>query len=322
MIQRFTGRTPTSRRQRRRLRNKLAGDRLARYLRRHVEFLDGTGAGVREWNFLQLRDALAKSLRAAGYEVKAKHVEACHRDFRGYRCKKDHRHVWAVPGYTCHIRLCPFEMKSRSVRAQKKFGDAFGKLKHGKYLVLSQRNCAVHALAEGIDSLFEAFKRLYEDFLVPSGAEGAFAALELTFNATDMTWHPHLNVVLDCPMYIPNERLRAAWVAATQGEGLGAWIGAVDSGTVRELLKYITKLVDFIDIPEAVGAFLEATKRRRFIRSWGSLYGLEPEADEKQTSRFCCPDCGCPEFEEIGLVERERVFWDSSGQTRFIFDSG
>lgn len=295
---------------------------LEKFLRRPVEFLDGTGEGVREWNLGQIRDALAASLREAGYETKARHVEACHRDFRGYRCAADPHHVFAVPDYTCHFRLCPFEMRARAMRARKRMREPIEALQNAKYVVLSKRNCALYDLEEGIASLWKAFQRLSKDFLRPFGVRGAFAVLELTFNAADKTWHPHLNVVLDCPKFVPFAALNTAWIEATEGEGTGSWIGAVDAGTVDELLKYITKLVDFVDIPEAVGAFVEATRRTRFVRAWGSLYRIKSEGDDgEKRARFSCPDCGCKVVHEVGILPRASVFWDAAGQIRFVFDS-
>lgn len=297
-------------------------ERLGGFLGSKVEFVDGRGVGVKEWNFLQLRNVLAESLRRYGLEVTAKKVEACHRDFHGYGCEANPSHVWGVPDYTCHLRLCPFEMKARSNRARKAVEPEIRKLKRGKFLVVSRRNCALDELGEGIGELFSCFTRLYRRFLVSKyGARGAFAALEVTYNPADRTWHPHLNVVLDCSKFVPHRDLLEAWMEITGGEGRGAWVGGIDKGTCSELLKYITKLVDFIDCPEAVGAFLQASKRRRFIRSYGTLYGLDYVDSGEDTSRFRCPDCGCPKVKDLGVIQRELVFWDANGQTRFVSSS-
>jgi hypothetical protein len=52
-------------------------------------------------------------------------------------------------------------------------------------------------------------------------------------------------------------------------------------GAAREVLKYITKVADFSDIPEAVEGFSNAVRGARLIQTFGSWYGaLE------------CADCG------------------------------
>lgn len=320
MAQTFTGRTPTSRKAWRALRLKLRGQRLSRHLHRRVEWLDGRGGGAEAWNFSQLREALAVSLEKSGYPVKAGLVRSCHQDFIGYRCKDNPKHVWARASYTCHQRLCPFEMKARSVRARKRFGPRIRQLYRSKYLVLSERNCGLDDLATGIASLWASWDRLTREFLRPFGVRGGVAALELTFNVVDRSWHPHLNIVLDCRDYLPFERLNPAWVEATEGRGRSSWITAVNAGTVFELLKYITKLVDFVDVPEAVAAFVRSIRRQRFIRSWGSLYGFEGEESDLAPG-LSCPDCGSRSFDDLGVMPRNRVYWDAEGQTRFVFDS-
>ena len=50
----------------------------------------------------------------------ADQVEQCHRSFRGCQCGNGH--MWAKPAFSCKCRLCPFEMRARSMAAQHKFG--------------------------------------------------------------------------------------------------------------------------------------------------------------------------------------------------------
>jgi len=193
-------------------------------------------------------------------------------------------------------------------------------LPEGKYVVLAIRNAPLGGLAEAIQHLFESLNRLRK-MPVFRGVRGALVALEITYNREMMEadyqherlpWHPHLNVVLDAP-FIPFDQLRDAWIQATQGRGRTAFIRAVDRGTANELLKYVTKLLDFIDVPVAVEEFLDATHRRRFIRTYGSLYGLNIEAE----SAGQCPDC---DSRTLRLVARtlysNQVYIDSEGILR------
>jgi len=280
------------------------------------EWLDTPQGGSRWHNFRLLQKVLADSLDKADYPVKGKNVAACHRDFEGFHC--DQGHKWAVPVYTCHIRLCPFEMRARSMRAQKRFGQIVGQMGKARYLVLSERNVPMGELADGIRQLWADFTRLRKS-PIWKGVKGCVVALEVTFNRFTQSWHPHLNILYDGP-YLPQQSIVSSWVAATEGRGQSAWIQKVDDGTIRELLKYITKLVDFIDVPEAVGEFIEATRRVRFVKTYGSMYGVKIE-DEAAGSRFCCPDCGSQRVTSIGDVSRQRIYWDVGGQVRFVFDS-
>jgi hypothetical protein len=185
-------------------------------------------------------------------------------------------------------------MRARAMRALHRFQHIIGSLQEGKYLVLAERNVSEHNLTAGIKHLFESWNR-FRKMPIFRQVRGAIIALEITYNRTVMEpdfigerlpWHPHLNVVFDGP-FIPFEQLLAAWIEASEGCGRTAYVRAVDRGTANELLKYVTKLLDFIDVPIAIEEFLDATHRRRFIRTYGSMYGLNIE-DEPHAS---CPDC-------------------------------
>lgn len=202
--------------------------------------------------------------------------------------------------------------------AQHKFGDVIAKLREPKYLVLSMRNCPLNELRHGINELFLAFERLRHS-KTWAGVRGALAVLELTFNEEERTWHPHLNVIFDGP-YISKPQLDEAWIRSTQGDGCITWIERADRHTVHELLKYITKLADFVHIPDAVAWFLRATRGKRFIRTYGSLYRLKLEEVDSQgqnEGQGGCPDCGSRDVRVFSTsLQRHDVHFDDSGVLR------
>jgi hypothetical protein len=179
-----------------------------------------------------------------------------------------------------------------------------------RYIVLSERNSA--DLREGIVSLYRAWKRLRASDLWKGATKGSIAVLEVTYNREQATWHPHLNVLFEGD-YIPFEALRQEWLEATQGEGQTAFIRKADAGTVRELLKYVTKLSDFVEQPIAVDDFLSATARRRFIRTYGTFYRIPIDEDEGTEH---CPDCGDDTVADIGIVHASQIVIDFKGILR------
>lgn len=242
----------------------------------------------------------------------SRRVYGCHRAFRGYRCEA-RGHVWAEPINSCHVRLCPFDMRERAARALHRFRSVIDGLTTGKYAVFAERNCALGTLADGIKSLFEAWNRLRRHS-VWAYVKGSLVVMELTFNREERTWHPHLNVIFDGP-FLAFEQLRDAWIEATQGNGRTAYIKRADRGTARELIKYITKLADFVDIPEAVRDFTLSTKRRRFIRTYGTLYNIGLEKEEEGTR--ACPDCGDTDLAVWALcLHGDEVACDGRGVLR------
>ena len=209
---------------------------------------------------------------------------------------------------------------ARAMRALHRFRPMIDGLPQGKYLVLAERNTPSGGLAEGIQHLFDSFDRLRK-MPIFRGVRGAIVALEITYNREMMEpdfcgerlpWHPHLNIVADAP-FIPFEELRDAWILATEGRGRTAFVRSVDRGTANELLKYVTKLLDFIDVPLAVEEFLASTHRRRFIRTYGSMYGLKIE-DEPDG---CCPDCDSRTLRVVAhTLYPHQIFFDSVGVLR------
>jgi len=256
---------------------------------------------------------LRRQLESGRFADLALRVRGCHRTFRGYRCRNN-GHVWAEPVHSCHVRLCPFEMRERATRAQSRFGNVIAGLRSGKYAVFAERNCPVGDLANGLKSLFDAWARLRKH-PIWAYVKGSLVVLEVTYNRQTRAWHPHLNVVFDGP-FLPFEKLNQAWIEATRGNGRTSFIRRADRGTAWELIKYLTKLSDFVDVPEAVEDFVLSTKRRRFIRTYGSLYnsGLENEEDGRER---CCPDCGAADIQVwVPSLYEHQVALDARGVIR------
>ena len=79
---------------------------------------------------------------------------------------------------------------------------------------------------------------------------------------------------------------------------------------LKEVLKYITKSSDFIDLPECVIAFYEGTRGARLIQTWGSCYGIDLAVEFDTThpedhSKLECA-CGVNHWERFGVLCRSR----------------
>jgi hypothetical protein len=205
------------------------------------------------------------------------------------------------------------------MRAVHRFTPVLGAMQDPRYIVLSMRNCALNELKDAIDELFESFERLRHQALWRDLVDGAVVSVEITFNRKTRTWHPHLNVLVE-GSYIPQNALAEGWRKAARDEGLIVpFIRRADKGTLYELFKYITKIAGFFDIPEAVGAFLDATHGARFLRTYGSLYRLKLVGDDEGDAKDlpCCPDCGSSNVVMFrGCCSREDVYFDEKGILR------
>ncbi len=54
---------------------------------------------------------------------------------------------------------------------------------------------------------------------------------------------------------------------------------------LRELIKYITKVYDFMDSPEKIGEFLDAAHRHRQIITFGTSYNFKPPKENRENPR-------------------------------------
>ena len=71
---------------------------------------------------------------------------------------------------------------------------------------------------------------------------------------------------------------------ATEGRGRTSFIRAADAGTVRELIKYVTKIADLVGDAPALDEFLTAVARKRLVRTYGTFYDV-PVDDEENPAR-------------------------------------
>lgn len=82
-----------------------------------------------------------------------------------------------------------------------------------------------------------------------------------------------------------------------------------------EVLKYITKVAAFAEVPEAIEAFSDAVRGARLIQTFGSWYGAkleEPEEDSAADHSDLKCTCGCNDWKRIGLFQRADIEWDST----------
>jgi hypothetical protein len=89
-------------------------------------------------------------------------------------------------------------------------------------------------------------------------------------------------------------------------------------GAAREVLKYITKVADFCDLPEAVEPFCNAVRGARLIQTFGSWYGVkldtvfDPEHMDDWGEMKCA--CGLNCWERMGVFYRGDVEMDETGR--------
>jgi hypothetical protein len=261
----------------------------------------------------ELQELLVETLaKTKHHRRKAAACADCHRTFRHWRCRNNHD--WAEAENSCSVRVCPHCCCRRSrVLASRIDRFLLGREQTAlRYVVLSERNSK--DVAEGMALLWASWTRLRRSVRWKRKVKGCIVALEVTFNREEETWHPHLNVIFEGE-YFPQEELRQLWIEATQHRGEIVWISAVNQGTTREMIKYVTKISDLVGNAPALDRLLTAVHKKRFVRTYGSFYGLSV-ADEENPVQGHCPDCESTELVALGHVKPQQVSIDFKGVLR------
>ena len=193
----------------------------------------------------------------------------------------------------CKDRLCPMCNWRRS---KKIFSQASAVMDYmGDYqflfLTLTVKNCSAQDLPKTVQVLFDGWRYLYnKNKIFKSVIEGTFRSLEVTRNADDGSFHPHLHCILAVrPSYFKKGYL-------TQKKWSELWRNACDldynpivdirkfkdrgkgiASAVSEATKYAVKGSDFlndwdlVESAEITRSLLDALSGRRLC-SWTGVF--------------------------------------------------
>lgn len=172
----------------------------------------------------------------------------------------------------CRARLCPICSWRRSLRAYNQLSRCMDYLDHQrperpyKYILvtLTMRNCSGPDLPDMIDHLQRSFIRLRHTKDWQKAIQGALRTLEVTYNAAQDTYHPHLHLFcavnssyFTSSAYISQARLIDLWqrslqVAYRPSVRIQRINETPDKHELDEVTKYVTKSAQVaISLPEA-----------------------------------------------------------------------
>ena len=160
----------------------------------------------------------------------------------------------------CKNRICPVCNYRKSSNAWGKIYKAV--LSHKdkyKYILitLTVRNCSPENLVNTIDDMMFSFKRITNRKTWKNSIKGFVRGLEITFNADENTFHPHIHVLCAVPddyffnsdLYINAELLTAWWQQSARLDYRpDTDIRAVNDtkSGVAEVAKYALKMSDIL----------------------------------------------------------------------------
>ncbi len=193
----------------------------------------------------------------------------------------------------CKHRLCPRCARTRSKKLGKQYEPVMRAMRFPVHLVLTLKNVE-RIESETFTHIRRCFGRLIRRKLFRS-CRGGFYSIETTRKGRG--WHVHIHAILDCA-YIPVQELSHVWEKITGGSRI-VWIEKADPRGLQYVLKYITKVADFVNEPDAVAEYCEAVRGQRLVQTFGKVLYGQTKPDEWVLR---CPGCGSEEWEFAGRL--------------------
>lgn len=149
--------------------------------------------------------------------------------------------------------------------------------------------------------------------------DGGIRSIEIKIGENSGVWHPHIHSItlLKSKKFVEQyDQYKKLWeyssalalrttakVGSVDIRGLKGYDGDIVNAVV-ETFKYMTKM-DWLHVPDdKLKELFRVSKNRRFISSWGLLYGFNKQVEElleqsteETLKQHACKVCGFTEFE-------------------------
>lgn len=183
---------------------------------------------------------------------------------------RDDPNIYRTVPETCHDRFCRPCGTDRAARIRRNLHSNLGNKPH-RFLTLTIRS-TYRPLSESIDHLLASFRLLRKTKFWRNRVSAGAAFLELTYNADNRLWHPHLHVIA-AGKYIPRDELIRAWKRITAGSFcLDIRFVKDHDATVRYIAKYATKPLhpSVLRDPDALREAVVAMVGRKTLYCFGA----------------------------------------------------
>ena len=211
--------------------------------------------------------------------------------------------VVSVSVIRCRDRLCPTCSRARSAQTRERAKGAVARMDSIRFMTLTMPHTD-DDLTDQLKILRSAFTRLRKSGVWRDNVTGGLATIEITHNARENQWHPHLHALLD-GSFVPHAELREAWRNALNHAVGREWISPgerviVDiratggrSAAVQYITKYVTKPADVASWkPELIVEVADALAGARTLSTFGNLHNVtldkaDPNAEEPDSILIC-----------------------------------
>lgn len=238
---------------------------------------------------------MADSFQRQGLDSKAGRVRSCGTQLTFAYVLEEERMELHQANY-CRERLCPMCAWLRTKKVFSQVSQVMNAAEQERpelvplFLTLTVRNCKAAELGAVLDSVFQGWNRIHANKRMKRLVVGWFRALEITYNESEDTYHPHIHAVLLMPPsyfkepkdYMTTEQWAKLWRKAMRLDYDPICdIRRVDPArnqaeVVAEVAKYTVKDTDYIKPDSAltdklVSTFSMAIKGRRLVAFGGLM---------------------------------------------------
>lgn len=272
-------------------------------------------------------DKLKRRLTKEGRSDLRTVLDSCGEDFR-LVCK-DKAHLRIVKTH-CKKRWCPMCAPMLAAERCAKVVKIVSSFQWPLIVNLTVQNVET-VTAKDLRGILKSFRK-FRQRGIGKLIRGGFASCEVTH--TGNGWHPHLHIICDCewlslttrpPRKWQTAEAKKATYRAASEEMEREWSQCVGQKTsnvfvqrvntaagaekaAREQIKYTLKGEDLAKCEGSAGQLIDALKKVRLYRGFGSCYRLKPEELEERTP-CACEKCGCVQWipEELHQEQEYRA---------------
>ena len=167
------------------------------------EFLQDVQNGKKEpWRPKKVRTLiLSESFKRLGKLKKSERVKYCGSNLIFFKNIETEKKTLIGANF-CRERLCPMCQWRKSIKVFWEVSNIMDILEKENpdfvpvFLTLTVKNCDEEKLAETLDTIFRGWRLLFQRRKFERIVKGWFRSLEVTYNSTEKTFHPHIHSVL------------------------------------------------------------------------------------------------------------------------------
>ncbi len=190
----------------------------------------------------------------------------------------------------CKDRMCPRCARTNAYQCSMKLSQIMRKMSSKRAITLTMKN-GRGSLKEQINKLMGNWKEVRRANTWKDRVKGGVYSLEVTYNPSSKSWHPHLHLIVEGE-YFPQKELSQLWQHIT-GDSPIVYIQAVhDSEKMgRYISKYVTKPDEVASWPsEILWEYMKAIKGRRLFHTFGTMHNIKLKDEhekQKELPKFC-----------------------------------